>query len=51
LSNSALYSQLAELRAIATHDKGKQQKTVKIAGHAKKTLHIAPAALTQESEG
>lgn len=50
LSNSALYDQLGELGAIATHDKDKRQKTVKIAGHAKKVLHITATALSVGSE-
>jgi len=50
LSNGALYAQLAELEAIATHDKGKTQKTVRIGGKAKKVLHIAGEVLTTKDE-
>ena len=48
LSNRALYTQLEALGAIATHDRGKSLKTIKVDGKARKVLHLAPAALSDE---
>jgi Domain of unknown function (DUF927)/Domain of unknown function (DUF3854) len=46
VSGKTLYGQIADRGLLASSDRGKHEKTIKIEGHSYKTIHLAAHALT-----